>query len=241
MVTVDEVFLDARAGFVEVANRDLDAGESVLARQAYAAVLPAVPLSRSPVTGAVFAPRFDPVDLDGPWWDARDPARGDDRHPADVVSFAGSMALDETQIAVAPFLAVPGPAVPYVHPGVLGVDGVTAVISSVAVGPHTGRAIVYYAPPSTTVEHRLNEWGSNRYRYAGAEGQDFAYEGDWDYDLRPWIERSKLLWIEPDDDDLVLRSGADDCPYLSDGRSSAEARGIARVQGGEVWRPEDLG
>ena len=228
-------FLEHRRGFVESANDESDPAASRLAREAYVEILPHVALSRSPVTGQVFAPRIDVVDLDGPWWDAREPARPDELAPGDVVSFAGAMQLAEDRIGVAPFLAVPGPEVPFVHPGLLASDGVRAVISQVDVGPHTGYPIVYFAD-TQDLPIRLNEWGANRYRYTGAEGEDFPYEGDWDFDLGPWLDNGKLLWISPGDAALELHRGRDGCPFVDlPGR-----RGIARVQDGEVWWPPDV-
>jgi hypothetical protein len=231
-----ETFLEHRRGFVETANAGVDEAAARLAREAYVALLPRVPLSRSTVTGRVFTPAIDLVDLDGPWWDARDPARPDELAPPDVVSFTGAMRLDTERLASAPFLAVPGPEVPFVHPGLLGHDGVTAVVAQVDVGPHTGFPIVYYSA-SGEVPVCLNEWGANRYRYSGAEGEDFPYEGDWDFDLGPWLDREKLLWIAPGDADLALQAGRTDCPYVD----LAGRRGIARVQDGEAWWPPDVG
>jgi len=227
-------FVEHRRGFVETAHAEADAAAARLAREAYMTLLPHVELSRSPVTGEVFAPAIDVVDLDGPWWDARDPARPDEVAPADVVSFTGAMRLDVDRLASAPFLAVPGPEVPFVHPTLLGHDGVSAVVSQVDVGPHRGYPIVYYCD-SGAVPARLNEWGANRYRYHGAEGEDFPYEGDWDFELGAWLDNGKLLWIRPGDRGLTLHEGTDGCPFVDlPGR-----RAIARVQDGEVWWPSE--
>jgi hypothetical protein len=200
-----------------------------------------VAISRSPLSGAVLEVDIDVAGLDRPWWDARAPLEGGDELPAEVVSFTGAMRLDLDRLGSAPFLAVPGPERPFVHPVLLGADGVVAVVSQLTVGPHTGHPIVYYAPPGADVPLRLNRWGSNSYRYTGVggavvEGADHPYEGDWDYDLRPWLERGKLQWIAPGDASLTLRTGADGCPYVD----AAGRRAIARVQEGEAWWPDDV-
>ncbi|HVM09377.1 MAG TPA: hypothetical protein VM345_13000 [Acidimicrobiales bacterium] len=226
-------FLEQRAGFVASANGP-DADEAMLARAAYEVLLPHVAISRSPITGTVFAPTLDVGDLDGPWWDARDPVRGDTTHPAEVVSFTGAMRL-ASEVTYAPFLAVPGPEIPFVHPGVLATEGVIAVISTVEIGSHHGYPIVYFGGGNGDVPIRLNEWGSNSFRYAGAEGEDFPFEDDWDFDLEPWVSNHKLRWIDPGDGELVVRSGSP-CPYVG----LEGARGIARVQNGKVWRPDDI-
>ncbi len=203
-----------------------------------------LPISRSPITGEVLEVDIDTRGIDQPWWDARAPLDAGEgaQLPPDVVSFTGALRLhDPSSLANVPFLAVPGPERPYVHPELLSVDGVVAVISHVMIGPHTGYPIVYFAPAGTDVPVRLNRWGSNSYRYTGADGGmidgvDHPYEGDWDYDLRPWIERGKLLWIAPGDSSLTLRRDVDGCPYVD----LPGHRAITRVQEGEAWWPDDI-
>lgn len=198
-------------------------------------------ISRSPLSGEVLEVDIDTSGIDQPWWDARAPLSGDDL-PEEVVSFTGAMRLDLARLGSAAFLAVPGPEVPFVHPALLDVPGVVAVVSQLMVGAHTGYPIVYFgAPGVVTVPLRLNRWGSNSYRYRTAggavvEGADHPYEGDWDYDLAPWVERGSLQWIAPDDASLTLRTGVDGCPYVG----LVGRRAIARVQDGEAWWPDDV-
>jgi hypothetical protein len=226
-----------RPGLVQSINGG-DAREARLARQAYSIILPNVVLSRSPLTGELITPRFDPVDLDGPWWDAHSPIRGTVDLPADVASFAGAVALGD-QVASAPFLASPGPGLPFVYPDLLFNMDVVAVVSSVRIGPHTGYPILYFADPLPPGGPFLDWWGARGYRYgphgAEVEGSSPGYEGDWDYDLTSWIRNERLLWIAPGDDEWALRRGLDGCPFVG----LEGEKGIARVQNGEVWRTPD--
>ncbi len=68
------------------------------------------------------------------------------------------------------------------------------------------------------------------------ERNDHPYEPAWDFELAPWIQAGKLLWIAPGDDALALRSDVDACPYLA----LPGHRGITRLQDGEAWWPDDV-
>ena len=231
----DEDFIQDRAAFLrEVfdADDDGDPERSSLARAAYVAILPYRTVSRSPIDGELTTIKFDDVDLDGLWWDAYEPARGD--LPDGVISFGGAMRLSD-DVAVAPFLASPGPGVPFVHPGLLGRDGVVGVVSSVSVGRHIGYPIVYYATSVPSGAPLLDWWGARSYSYRTAgrsqAGENPSHEGDWDYDLAPWIRIQKLMWIAPGDEEWQLSREVEGCPYID---LPGEKR-IARVQAGDVW------
>ena len=241
-MTIDEDYLRDRAAFVESANEAEAAGDgrtSALARQAYLAILPERTISRSPLTDELVRFRFDDVDLDGPWWDAYEPVR-DEPHgglPDGVISFVGAMELREP-LAAAPFLVAPGPGVPYVHPELLELDGVVAVVSAIPVGHHTGYPILYFASAVPDGAPLLDWWGARDYEYVCGgeehEGEYPAYEGDWDFGLRPWLEREKLLWIAPGDDGFTLRRGVASCPFVD----LPGERGQARIKDGKLRRPD---
>lgn len=229
-----------RDAFLASAFAAMDEGDherEELARRAYRALLPRRAISRSPDSGALVEIQFDATDLDGFWWDAYRPERPGTTGglPAEVVSFAGAMQLSKP-VAHAPFLASPGPAVPFVHPELLGADGVVAVVSSIRVGPHIGFPIMYFARAVPAAVPLLDWWGARSYRYGPAdavvEGSNPGFEGDWDFDLAPWVRIEKLQWIAPDDEAWEVRRGLKGCPYLD----LPGERLIARVQGGEVWR-----
>jgi hypothetical protein len=197
----------------------------------YLETLPEPEISRSPHTGEVFRHSLDTGGLDGPWWRYENPLRPiGEELPETVVAFTGAVKLNEP-VEVFPFLCKPGPEAPFVIPRLLRAESVRAVVSQMPIGRHVGYPIVYFAedPPETL--QRFNTWGADRYEtYLG---WDSVPEGsvELDYDLAPWVERGKLLWISPGDDRLVLQLGADRCPYFDlPGR-----RGFMRIQAGDVW------
>jgi hypothetical protein len=217
-----------RGGPVELANaRD----ELVALEDQYLELLPQPEISRSPHTGEAFRHSLDAAGLDGLWWRYQNPLRPlGEELPETVVAFTGAVKLDEP-VEMFPFLCKPGPEVPFVIPRMLRDESVRAVVSQVQIGQHVGYPIVYFAedPPGTI--QRFNTWGSDRYEtYLGWDSVPET-SVELDFDLFPWVERGKLLWIAPGDENLVLQLGTDRCPYFDlPGR-----RGFMRIEGGEVW------
>jgi hypothetical protein len=227
-------FIAARAQLIERAYRSSNPEERAQAQEDYIAMLPVRQLSRCPFTEHLLERAIDDVELDGPWWDHDDPARPPSPYMPTLVAFTGAVRL--AHVPFTHFLAVPGPELPFVAPGLLLADGVKAVLSSIRIGAHQGYCIAYYAHPPGPPRHvtRLNDWGASYHLVQGPAQLEQrsapAHEHDWDYDLAPWIEYGSLLWIAPDDDELVLCSTVDDCPYLElPGRL-----GITRLKRGEA-------
>ena len=211
------------------------ANEAKRVRDAYMASLESAPVSRCPFTAAVLELAIDRADLDGLWWEYDRPARPPERPIATFLELTGAMRMGEPA-EHAPFLAMPGPEAPYVVPDALEHEAVKAVVSTVALGPHKGYAIAYFAERPQRGLPKLAAWG-RRPAYWRTQDDDEvtdelgATERELDFDLGPWIERGKLLWIAPGDDDLELHDTPDGCPYLSlPGR-----RSFTYVQNGRVW------
>jgi hypothetical protein len=111
-----------------------------------------------------------------------------------------------------------GPGVPFVVPRLLTeIPNMKAVISSFEMQPgYTCYPIAYFSenPVHGAVLHQ--PWGRQAYQVRNEEGQ---YEGwmsandKWDFDLRPWIEKGLLLWINPGDQALALQNQPP-CPYV---------------------------
>ncbi|MFE9607962.1 hypothetical protein [Streptomyces sp. NPDC006012] len=187
-------------------------------RSEYRDWLPEVTVSRCPGTGELVRWPLDTVDLDGLFWDFDVPVR---RLPQAVpdqwLAMAGAVGLDRSAVADAPFRCRPGPAVPYVVPRLLNGPGVQVVIAQLPVGPHTAWVMTYFGPaPAET--HRENLWGQDHYpvwRDGAWEGWAFVpFESrDNDYDLAPWLNEGKLLWVAPGDETWTLRSDHQ-CPFL---------------------------
>lgn len=207
---------------------------------AYVELLPVRPISRDPLSGEVVSYCIDDSDLDGPWWNYEAPARPAVQPvPTTYFALTGALRLGGAPTP-APFLCKPGPAVPYVIPRLLERPGVTAVVSSLPIGAHTGYAILYSSDPQPTGIERANTWGTGSYVVEddgrptwGAVVEDFD---DFDFELAPWIRSGKLAWIAPGDDKLALRTDGESCPYLGlDG-----SREFPRIQNGRVWHPSDV-
>ncbi len=147
------------------------------------------------------------------------------------------MRLDAASLGTAEFLAKPGPGSPYVLAHLVRHPRITAVISTVAVGAHTGYAVVYFLDGDEGPARlaRSNDWGVPDHWYLDDDGwwHDAVseHEEERDFDLARWVAAGKLQWIAAGDADLRLRTEVPHCPYFDlDG-----AREPQRVQDGEVW------
>ena len=203
-------------------------------RDGYRALVPVVPVSRSPISGEIVEHSLDFFGIDGWWWDFESPIRPTEPLPNDLVAFTGALALGG-ELEDTAFFVQPGPAVPFVIPEILSQDGVQAVVSSQAIGNHFGYLILYFAADYPSDGPRTNDWGSRRSTQVVADGslmwgEEFHLELDYDFELGPWLESESLLWIEPGDEELSLRHGIAGCPYLG----LAGVREVQLIKSGEV-------
>ena len=201
---------------------------------------PIAALSRCPFTDEILYHSIDTFGLDGLWWKYVAPARRAEILPASTFAVTGAVRLAPT-VEEAPFLCLPGPEVPYVIPRMLELPGVVAVISSVAIGNHEGFAMIYFAQPVPVSARRANRWGTGDYWFRDETGAErwsevVEDEGEFDFDLEPWIEAGSVRWIGPGDTALGLRDTSEDCPYLDlEGR-----REVLRIQNGRVWTMSEV-
>ncbi len=207
-------------------------------RHRYVDELPATPIARHPFNGSVVTAAIDTAGLDGPFWDAENPARPAETMPAAFVVYSGAMRLAQDQIEHTPYLCLPGPPVPFVVPDLLGREGVQAVLVTVAVGPHTGYAVSYFSTRPSEPPPLPNEWGRREY-WLRDDGQPVhmatSYD-EWpapDFELRPWIDNGKLAWVAPGDITLRLERRPDGCPYV--GLASDSDHRFQRVQLGRIF------
>ena len=211
---------------------------------AYLMGLPEVHASRCPFTGEVLTLPMDVEGIDGLWWNNESPKRPEVELPKTYFAMDGAMKL-EAPIEVAPFIVAPGPDLPFVIPRLLAFDQVKAVLSTLKIGGHTGYMMVYYADPMLEGEKRVNDWGTDRYWEETDAFSGMLTPGQWvsvtpslldyDFDLAPYIRSGKLLWIEPQDASLQLKSVVRGCPYLE----LEGSHKLKFIQEGEMWE-EDM-
>jgi hypothetical protein len=205
-------------------------------RSEYVAVLPQAPLARDPFSGVVVTAAIDTAGLDGPFWDAQNPARPVETMAASFVVLSGALSVSPDHVEDTAYLCLPGPAVPFVVPDLLGRDGVEAVLATVPVGAHTGYALSYFSPRPEEQPPLPNEWGRREY-WLRSNGEPVhmatSYDEDPapDFDLGPWIESAKLAWVAPGDGTLQPRHEVEGCPYLD----LEGTRRHQRVQFGQVF------
>lgn len=216
----------ARAGVLDEIDDERDhdlAGEQLRARHKatarYRELLPDVRVSRCPFTGELLTWALDTVDLDGWCWNYEATIRRVGHPIRTFLALTGAMKIVEP-VTRAPFIAMPGPGVPYVIPRILSQSPETiAVVAQIAVGRHTGWPITYFSPWPAEVELE-NEWGSCQYYISDGNGDWLGWDEKapavrhYDFDLEPWISSGKLRWIAPGDETMTVRQGLADCPYV---------------------------
>jgi hypothetical protein len=126
----------------------------------------------------------------------------------------------------------------------LAFDQVKAVLSTVKIGAHTGYMMVYYADPMLEGEKRVNDWGTDRYWEETDAFSGMLTPGQWvsltpslmdyDFDLASYIRNGKLLWIEPQDASLQLKSVVRGCPYLE----LEGSHKLKFIQEGQMWEDD---
>ena len=197
--------------------------------------LPVLPLSRCPFTGQVLYRSIDPYGIDGYWWDYHNTVRLLTVLPSTFLSFTGALQVSGPVEDTA-FLCIPGPGMPFVIPEVLSGENVKAVIFSLKIGSHTGYPIVYFADPVPQGVERVNDWGTDHWKFSDLYGgvhwnESVDFEDEYDFDLVPYLQSGRLQWISPDDSTMSLRSGLAGCPYAD---MEGERR-IQRIRHGKVW------
>ena len=185
----------------------------------YAERLPFVPVSRCPLCKTVLQYVFDPMGLDGIWWFkdklAEYPpprACAHFRVLLGAVDFHGR----QPEEANVHRTVRPGPGAPFVVPRMLELPDMSAVLSSRML-PYGDEAylIAYFSknPVHGALLHQ--PWCREDFEVFDEEGEYQAWtisNDQWDFDLRAWIEKGRLMWINPGGDSLTIRRQGD-CPY----------------------------
>lgn len=204
-------------------------------RDEYADLLPWVPVARCPFGAEATFLRIDVGGLDGSWWDFHDPVRPfEDDLPSTFLELTGAVRVD--RIPSATFLSVPGPEAPFVLPALLAREGVIAVLTGLRVGDFDAFTVSYFVADGCADDVRPPPaWGAEEPTPrpgAAAVDPTLGLEANYDFELRPWVDREKLLWIAPMDSSLELRRGTQDCPYLE----LPGNRSITYLQNGRAWQ-----
>lgn len=188
-------------------------------RQAYCDQLPLVRFCVSPFDGLPFDHSIDLDGLDGLWWSALEPLRPMEFLPQHVVAFTGAMTLREP-LEPTSFLVKPGPGAPFVVPWVLDLPGVKAVLCPLMIGRHQGWPVIYFREDKASREGGFNTWGQGLSRFVVDEETSGWHEWsagpeDYDFNLAPWVESGKLLWVPEDDPTGVPREGLGGFSWLN--------------------------
>lgn len=185
----------------------------------YAEILPFVPVSRCPYTDKVFKYAFDPFGLDGMWWSKGDlidfpPPLGAAHFRVwlGAINFHGR----EPAEAQVHHTVLPGPSVPFVVPRLLELPTVKAVISTIDL-PQSDTAYMtcYFSESPIHGGYLHQPWARESYQVFDESGtyESWSKSNDvLDFDLRPWIDKGLVHWINPDDDEMKLTDQGV-CPF----------------------------
>ncbi|MEO1209590.1 MAG: hypothetical protein AAFX78_08615 [Cyanobacteria bacterium J06638_20] len=152
-------------------------------------------------------------------------------------ALSGAVTIRGT-VSPSPIRVQPGPEIPFVFTHTLNAPSIKVVISQFSVGAHTAYPIAYFSDvkpvPREAVRPYFKEWAKNcaliaqsktgvvdyggtdnlYYPLADARSSYLSRAAD-DFDLAPWIEQGRVLWIAPGDESLTLQQQVEGCPYLN--------------------------
>lgn len=186
-------------------------------RQLYIDGTPLVVLARHPATHAIVRHSFDPYGVDGPWWNV------DTRHRPDGPDVAGW--LGATGGIVRGPRPDGGAALRWLLSPVsqrLLDAGATGVMRRLVSATTTCDVVAWFDLEDREVEP-APDLGQATATVRGADGTFRGYVDvaplDPRDDVAEAIGSGRLRWITPGDDDHVLRTGLDNCPFVdTDGR-----------------------
>jgi hypothetical protein len=193
-------------------------------------------MSTCPYCGRPLERCFDPFDLDGDWW--RGVRRADPEPCVHYCFLKGAIRFAMGRKPCKPESAEVwgGPEVPYVIPKLLEQPTMVAVIGELPMEPGwTAYTMTYYAKQRPPADTGLSgDWASQSYSFKHplTGSTQFRYATElWDFDLRPWIQKGKLLWCVPGSGNRVLADPKRDaCPYLD---MPGEQRQLVLGRGGD--------
>ncbi|GAM09400.1 hypothetical protein OR1_01678 [Geobacter sp. OR-1] len=186
----------------------------------YAEILPFLPISRCPICNGVLECVVDLFGIDGPWWAKGNivdfPAPQSCEHFRLLLGAIDFGSVKEVPEASKHKIVYPGPGVPFVIPRIIELANMKAVISCFDLtGEYSCYPIAYFSEKPFHGAFLHQPWAREAYQVLDEQGN---YKG-WtisndalDFDLRPWIEKGILFWIEPGDAIMDLKQQGK-CPF----------------------------
>ena len=205
-------------------------------KEAYFDVLPRVPLSRCPHTNELLVRAFDPVGVDGLWWQEGQLIEFDEPAPPPTFQvLLGALNMNGKPPQGGPSEALVGPEVPYVIPRILEMPEMMAVVSEVRMAnDYIAYPIAYFSTESPPPGSLTQSWRESQYSFQTPAGTPaWTVKTDpWDFDLERWVEVRKLQWVDPGDEDMQVRSGSwAEYPF----RAVTGRREQQIIEGSDVW------
>lgn len=193
----------------------------------YAENLPRHPMTRCPFCETEISLTMDIGGLHGPWWWKRFPAEGPPNIACDhFLFYQGAMNFEGRAPTEATETVMVGPAAPFIIERVLANPKVHAVLNHCQSLLGDNIYLISYFGESHIDPLGLHQnWLREKLPIPNDAGEiSFAetFLDEWVFDLQEWFESQKLLWIEPGDNALRLRTGSSN-PY-------AEIRGTEMKQ-----------
>jgi hypothetical protein len=207
--------------------------------RAYAQGLPVEDVSRCPVCSTLFKLPIDPYGLDGPWWWSGCPTElplpESCRH---FQLLQGAVDLHDRNPTEAGENVQLGPAIPFVVPRILAMDGMSAVISSRQLpAGDTIYLITYFSANPRPNPDLYQSWRRETMAVHDDQGHVIGWtinDDPWDFDLRKWVASGKLWWIAPGETSLTLQHSSpspyDGLPGTRD-MQTVEAGGMRVIPG----------
>ena len=199
------------AAMVDLKERRLVLDKANKVHADYFDALPRVPMSLCPFTGQPLLKAFDPWGLDGFWWQERKlynliepPA------PETFRVLRGALNLNDRPPLGGPAEAHVGPGIPYVIPRLLKMPTMLMVVSSLPMlNGYTAYPLAYFSTEVPMASSLVATWRCQTYSFTNSNGAPvWCMPSDvWDFDLKPWVESNKVLWIEPGDPEMSIQRG----------------------------------
>jgi len=115
---------------------------------------------------------------------------------------------------------IPGPEVPFVVPRLLSLPGMVAVIGEVrSQTGDVGYPVAYFSEQEIAPE-KLHQFWLRQDFWFKTEAGDASWiiaSDTWDFDLKPWVDKKKVLWVgEKDGKPAALSADSGKpCPYVN--------------------------